>query len=132
MRGSEKKNSPLTSYNGLHKFPPAPPTVICDYGLTGTRCAAIRASKRSSPRSRRRRRNESYAVRAFLRREIRDRARLVHRHRRLLEVADQRAERSDSKVERDSARNRAVPSRRSRRQVVAVTDWRWWRTCFPH
>src|SRR5438128_6647425 len=57
MRGSEKKNSPSTSYNGLHKFPPAPPTVICDYGLTGIRCAAIRASKRSSPRSRRKTRS---------------------------------------------------------------------------
>jgi hypothetical protein len=20
----------------------------------------------------------------------------------------------------------------SRRQTAAVTDWRWWRTCFPH
>src|SRR5712692_8492553 len=65
MRGSEKKNSPSTSYNGLHKFPPAPPTVICDYGLTGIRCAAIRASKRSSPRSRRKTRSSKKTAMAI-------------------------------------------------------------------
>ena len=40
--------------------------------------------------------NKLYVARAALRREIRDRARLIHRHRRLLEIADYTAERADT------------------------------------
>ena len=36
---------------------------------------------------------------------------LLEEHRRLLEIAHQRAERADSTAKRDRARNRAVPSR---------------------
>ena len=54
-------------------------------------------------------RRRSYVVGAFLRREVRNRTRLVHRHRRLLEVAHHRAERAASDVEGDRARNGAGP-----------------------
>src|SRR6266566_9860908 len=62
--------------------------------------------------------------------EIRDRARLVPRHRRLLEVAHQRAKRADSKVKRNRTRNGTISDRRSRREVGAVTDRRRRRTSF--
>src|SRR5437016_191061 len=64
--------------------------------------------------------------------EIRDRARLVHRHRRLLETAHQRAKRADSKVKRNRTRNGTISDRRSRREVGAVTDRRRRRTSFSH
>src|SRR6266566_4847509 len=65
-------------------------------------------------------------------REIRDRACLVHRHRRLLETPDQRAERADSKVKTDRPRNGAIPCGRSGRKAIAIADWRWRRPRFSH
>src|SRR6266567_3501001 len=65
-------------------------------------------------------------------REIRDRARLVYRHRRLLEVAHQRTKRADSNVKENRPRRRTVSSGRSRREVGAVTDRRRRRTSFSH
>src|SRR6266576_3262868 len=64
--------------------------------------------------------------------EIRDRTCLVHRHRWLLEITHQRAERTDSKVKTDRARNGAIPSRGSRRKATALTDRRRRRTSFSH
>src|SRR5207248_4603967 len=76
--------------------------------------------------------NELHAVRALLRSEIRDRARLVHRHRWLFQIAHQRAERTDSEVEGNRARDGAIPSSGSRRKATALTDRRWRCTSFSH
>src|SRR6266581_4136367 len=64
--------------------------------------------------------------------EIRDRARLVHRHRRLFQIAHQRAGRTDSKVKGDRARDGAIPSSGSRRKATALTDRRWRCSSFSH
>src|SRR5262249_12128395 len=50
-------------------------------------------------------RREIHALGVFRRREIRDRARVVYRHRRLLQVAASRAEQANSRAERDRTRN---------------------------
>src|SRR6266853_2568868 len=64
--------------------------------------------------------------------EIRDWACVVHRHRRLFETAHQRAERTDSKVKGDRARDGAIPSSGSRRKATALTDRRWRCSSFSH
>src|SRR4029453_17996159 len=58
--------------------------------------------------------------------KIRDRARLVHRHRRLLQITHHRSERATPEAKRDRVGNRAVPAGSSRRQITAATDRRWW------
>ena len=55
----------------------------------------------------------------FGRAEVRDRPCLVHRHRRLLEVAHQRAEPADSKVKEIVRGNRTGPARRSGRKITS-------------
>src|SRR4029077_9334138 len=64
--------------------------------------------------------DERHILRISLGTQVRDRTRPIHRHRWLLAVADQSAERATRYFAQDCAWHRAAPRRRSRRQAVAT------------